>query len=181
MPRSKTPAKRSTKKSAPISARTPRSKTTSLADRAGAETELAQAKSPGDIRQAVTGREHEFWAIGFIACGILVGLAVYARLAGPVGQGADAGLGAAIGLGRYVLPVIFVAIGVALLRGDQPSARTRLIVGWGGILLAGLGVLHVARAHGPTPESMNLAGPGDGSGQSWAKRCGHCSAQSERY
>ncbi len=102
-------------------------------------------KSPGEIRRAVYGREHEFWAIGFVACGILVGLAVYARLAGPVGRGADAGLGAAIGLGRYALPVILVSIGVALLRGDRPTGRSRLSIGWGGVLVACLGVLHVAR------------------------------------
>jgi len=113
---------------------------------AGATRETARAdKGPGEIRRAVTGREHEFWAIAFIACGILAGLAVYARLAGPVGRGADAALGAGIGLGRFALPVILVAIGIALLRGDHPEGRTRLTIGWGGVLFAGLGVLHVVR------------------------------------
>lgn len=113
---------------------------------AAREAESARAdKGPGEIRRAVTGREHEFWAIAFIACGILVGLAVYARLAGPVGRGADAALGAGIGLGRFALPVILVAIGIALLRGDHPVGRTRLTLGWGGVLFAGLGVLHVVR------------------------------------
>lgn len=138
MSRPKTPAKNTAK-------RRPRTKSGPVAGRAQTPPDVALEKTPGEIRRAVTGREHEFWAIGFLACGILVGLAVYVRLAGPVGRGADAGLGAAIGLGRYVLPVIFVAIGVALLRGDQPAGRARLAIGWGGILLAGLGVLHVAR------------------------------------
>lgn len=110
-----------------------------------AESSSRADKSPGEIRQAVSGREHEFWAIAFIACGILVGLAVYARLAGPVGRGADAALGAGIGLGRFALPVILVAIGIALLRGDHPVGRTRLTIGWGGVLFAGLGILHVVR------------------------------------
>ncbi|MFM8383166.1 MAG: DNA translocase FtsK 4TM domain-containing protein [Actinomycetota bacterium] len=140
----------------------PRSKSTSTArsgpnraserstNRSGAaaarEAETARPdKGPGEIRRAVTGREHEFWAIAFIACGVLVGLAVYARLAGPVGRGADAALGAGIGLGRFALPVILVAIGIALLRGDHPVGRTRLTIGWGGVLVAGLGVLHVVR------------------------------------
>jgi len=133
------------KPSAKRTARTSPSSSQRPATRVRASSQTSDEPSPGEIRQALTGREHEFWAIGFIASGILVGLGVYARLAGPVGRGFDAGLGAAIGLGRYVLPVIFVFIGVALLRGDQPKARARLSIGWGGVLLSSLGVLHVAR------------------------------------
>lgn len=99
----------------------------------------------GEVRRVLDGREHEFAAIGSIVLGILVGLAVYARLAGPVGEGADAGLGAVVGLGRYVLPPIFVAMGIALLRGDQSPSRVRLAMGWGGVVLAVLGILHVIR------------------------------------
>jgi S-DNA-T family DNA segregation ATPase FtsK/SpoIIIE len=90
-------------------------------------------------------REHEFAAIGLIVLGILVGLAVYARLAGPVGEGANTGLGAVLGLGRFALAPILVAMGVALLRGDEAPSRVRLAAGWGGIVLSLLGILHVLR------------------------------------
>jgi len=126
-------------------ARTSRTPKKSSVSGARTSVEVAEEKGPGEIRRAVNGREHEFWAIAFMACGILVGLAVVFQQAGPVGRGADAGLGAVIGLGRYVLPVILLAIGVALLRGGHLATRTRLSFGWGGVLLASLGVLHVVR------------------------------------
>jgi len=77
--------------------------------------------------------------------GIIVGLAVYLRLAGPVGRGADTALGCLLGLGRYVLPPIFVAVGIAHLRGDETPNRMKLALGWGGVVLAGLGILHVVK------------------------------------
>ena len=133
------------KRPAQTPARTSRTPKKTPVNAAQVSVKVAEEKSPGEIRQAVNGREHEFWAIAFMAGGILVGLAVVFQQAGPVGRGADAGLGAVIGLGRYVLPVIFLAVGVALLRGGQLATRTRLTFGWGGVLLACLGVLHVVR------------------------------------
>lgn len=99
----------------------------------------------GEVRQALRGREHEFAAIGSIVLGILVGLAVYARLAGPVGEAVNTGLGAVLGLGRFALAPILVAMGVSLLRGEEAPSRVRLSVGWAGVVLAILGVLHVVR------------------------------------
>ena len=85
----------------------------------------------GEVRRAINGRESEFVAIGFIVLGVIVGLAVYARLAGPVGRGADTALGCLLGLGRYCLPLVFVAIGVAQLRGDEAPNRVKLALGLG--------------------------------------------------
>ena len=99
----------------------------------------------GEVRRALSEREHEFAAIGLIVLGILVGLAVYARLAGPVGEGANTGLGAVLGLGRFALAPILVAMGISLLRGDAAPSRVRLAAGWGGIVLSLLGILHVLR------------------------------------
>jgi S-DNA-T family DNA segregation ATPase FtsK/SpoIIIE len=90
-------------------------------------------------------REHEFAAIGLIVLGILVGLAVYFRLAGPVGEGANTGLGAVLGLGRFALAPILIAMGISLLRGDEVPSRVRLAAGWGGVVLSLLGILHVLR------------------------------------
>ena len=98
-----------------------------------------------EVRQAIDGRQSEFSAIAFILLGIIVGLAVYLKLAGPVGRGADTALGCLLGLGRYALPPIFVAVGIAHLRGDETPNRMKLALGWGGVVLAGLGILHVVK------------------------------------
>jgi len=98
-----------------------------------------------EVRQAIEGRQSEFSAIAFILLGIIVGLAVYLRLAGPVGRGADTALGCLLGLGRYALPPIFIAVGIAHLRADETPNRMKLALGWGGVVLASLGILHVTK------------------------------------
>jgi len=109
----------------------------------GGRGDQAKASQTGEVRRAINGRESEFVAIAFIVLGVIVGLAVYARLAGPVGRGADTALGCLLGLGRYCLPLVFVAIGVAQLRGDEAPNRVKLAMGWGGVVLSALGILHV--------------------------------------
>ena len=60
-----------------------------------------------------------------VVAGVLLGLAVYLRVAGPVGSGIDTGLGALVGVARYLLPVALLACGVALLsrRAQRAPAR----------------------------------------------------------
>ena len=99
----------------------------------------------GEVREAISGREHEFAAIALIVLGVIVALAVYVRLAGPVGRGADIALGAVTGLGRYLLPLILVGTGVAVIRGDEPPNRMKFLLGWSGVVVAALGLLHVFR------------------------------------
>ena len=98
-----------------------------------------------EMREAISGREHEFAAIALIVVGVIVALAVYAHVAGPVGRGADIALGAIMGLGRYLLPLIFIGTGVAVIRGDEPPNRMKFILGWSGDVVAVLGLLHVLR------------------------------------
>jgi S-DNA-T family DNA segregation ATPase FtsK/SpoIIIE len=97
------------------------------------------------VREALSGREHELSAIAFFVLGVLIGLAVYVRLAGPVGRGTDTALGTIMGLARYGLPLVSIAVGVALLRGDQAPSRMKLALGWGAMVLAALGQLHILR------------------------------------
>ena len=124
---------------------------TTSSSRSGAAVETPpsgsrrQSNARGEVREALSGREHELSAIAFFVLGILIGLAVYVRLAGPVGRGTDTALGAIMGLARYGLPLVSVAIGVALLRGDEAPSRMKLALGWGAMVLAVLGQLHIVR------------------------------------
>ena len=49
-------------------------------------------------REVVRGREVEFWGIGLISTGIVFVLAMYLRMAGPLGRGIDTTFGWLLGL-----------------------------------------------------------------------------------
>jgi S-DNA-T family DNA segregation ATPase FtsK/SpoIIIE len=114
--------------------------------------------SRSDVRTAVAGREHEFIGLVLIGVGVLLGLAMYLDLAGPLGRGTETFVGWFLGLGRYLLPVVLVAGGVSLVKKHQSSSPTTLVIGWGLILVATLGFLHIVR----TPDSLTTFGDGDG-------------------
>ncbi len=130
-----------------------RSRTTTTAKRTPAKPTPAAAASPtsrrdqasAELRQAIEGRENEFAGIGFIAVGILLGLAIYLNLAGPLGRGVETVVGWLTGLGRFVVPIAMVAVGAALVGKGQSMRRFRLAVGWGLLGLSLLGLLHVVR------------------------------------
>ncbi len=101
------------------------------------------ADARAELRSAVEGREHEFIGVALIASGILVGLAIYFKLAGVLGRGLNRALGWLCGLGRFAIPVVLVASGVALVRQGRSDRRVRLIVGWGALGAAVLALLHI--------------------------------------
>ncbi len=107
----------------------------------GSRRDQAQA----ELRVAVGGREHEFIGIGLIGLAVLLALAVYANLAGPLGQGIETLAGWLFGLGRYAVPVVLVAIGVSFLRKGRSASPFQLVVGWSLMSLSVLGLLQVAR------------------------------------
>ena len=129
-----------------------RSKVATTTKRAPAKP-AAQAASPtsrrgqasAELREAIEGREHEFAGIGFIAAGVLLGLAIYVNLAGPLGRGVETVVGWLTGLGRFVVPIALIAIGAALVGKGQSMRRFRLAIGWGLLGLSLLGLLHVVR------------------------------------
>ncbi|MFP5488688.1 MAG: DNA translocase FtsK 4TM domain-containing protein, partial [Acidimicrobiia bacterium] len=109
------------------------------------------AQAQAELREAVEGREHEFVGVVLLGAGVLLGLAIYLDLAGPLGRGVEAFIGWFLGLGRFVLPVLLVSSGVALVKKGRSSSPTRLVIGWGLVGIAVLGFLHVLR----TPDSLN--------------------------
>jgi S-DNA-T family DNA segregation ATPase FtsK/SpoIIIE len=93
----------------------------------------------------VQGREHEFVGVGLIGGGVLLGLAIYWNLAGPLGRGIEKLVGWITGIGRFVVPVVLIAVGIALVHKGRSSSPFRLILGWGLMALSALGFLHVIR------------------------------------
>ncbi len=104
-----------------------------------------RGRAEAELRDAVDGREHEFVGLGLIGIGVLLGLAVYFNLAGPLGSGVETLCGWLFGLGRYVLPIVLVGAGIALLRKGQTSSVFQLCLGWSMVTVAALGLLHIAR------------------------------------
>ncbi len=127
--------------------RKPRSASTAPAKRAAAPapTPTRREQASSGIREAVDGREDEFWGLGFLAVGILLALGIWFTVAGPLGRGANTVVGWFTGVGRYLVPVVLIAVGVALVRKGRSAHRVRLALGWGLSALAVLGVLHVVR------------------------------------
>ncbi len=118
----------------------------------GSRRDQAQA----ELRDAVGGREQEFIGLGLIGAAVLLGLAVYVNLAGPLGRGIETLTGWLFGLGRYAVPVVLAALGVSLLRKGRSASPFQLFVGWSMMSLAVLGLLQVARG------SDRLADAADG-------------------
>ncbi len=90
-------------------------------------------------------RLSDIWGIGLIALGVLLGLGIYLRVAGPVGRLVSETVAWVAGLGKFMVPVALVAIGVSLVRRGQSEHRYRLALGWGLISLAALALLFVIR------------------------------------
>jgi DNA segregation ATPase FtsK/SpoIIIE, S-DNA-T family len=115
-----------------------------------------------DWRREIAGREPEFIGVGFIAAGVLIGLAVYLRLAGPLGRGVDNALGWMTGLGRFVIPVALVGVGIALIRKGVAESRFRLVAGWTVLAASLLGTLHVVRGPDSTKGNFDVFGKAGG-------------------
>lgn len=120
------------------------------------------------MRQAVSGREHEFLGLVLIGAGVVLGLAMYLDLAGPLGSGIETSIGWFLGIGRYLLPIVLLVSGGALVRKHVSSSPVTIALGWGLILLAALGIIHIVR----TPDSLTSFQDGDdvttlGEGAGW--------------
>lgn len=108
------------------------------------------ATAAATARKAIEGQEHEFGGLGCIAAGVLLALAVYFEVLGPVGRGLDRAAAWSTGLARYVLPIVCVVVGVALIRRSVSDNRVRLVSGWILVAAAVLGLMHLARG----PETL---------------------------
>ena len=95
------------------------------------------------LKPILAERAGELFGMLFVVMGVLLSMSIYASVVGPVGRGLDTGLRWTVGLGRYVLPVVCLGLGVALLKRVSIEHRVRLTFGWLVVSIALLGVLHV--------------------------------------
>jgi S-DNA-T family DNA segregation ATPase FtsK/SpoIIIE len=135
-------ATRATAKGAPVK-RVKAGNVDDLTPPEGSGSRRDQAQT--ELRQAVGGREHEFIGLGLIGLAVLLALALYFDLAGPLGRGIETLAGWLFGLGRYAVPVVLAAVGVSFLRKGRSASPIQLVVGWTLMSLSVLGLLQVAR------------------------------------
>lgn len=105
--------------------------------------EVRPKKAAKQKASVINGREVEMWGVALISIALLLALSMYVDLAGPVGSGIDTGLGWLVGIGRFGLPPLIGGIGVAMVRHRSIEHRARLTIGWGVIVVAALGMLHL--------------------------------------
>src|SRR6056297_627161 len=105
-------------------------------------------QAEAELRDAVGGREHEFVGLALIGVAVLLGLAVYVDLAGPLGRGIETLVGWLAGLGRYAVPLVLLGVGVSFVRRGRSASPFRLAIGWVMMSLATLGLLHLV--NGPS-------------------------------
>lgn len=95
------------------------------------------------MRTAIAGRGHEFGGIALICLGILLSFSIYVNIAGPLGRGLNSSLSWLIGVGRFVLPVVCIAAGLAFIKRTEVQHRVRLAFGWSIIWVSLLGLIHI--------------------------------------
>jgi S-DNA-T family DNA segregation ATPase FtsK/SpoIIIE len=103
----------------------------------------ARQATTDELRRAVGGREFEFIGFGLILLGIVIALAIYGDLAGPLGHGLEVLLGWIVGIGRDFIPIALVAAGISLVRSGHSSSPIRLAIGWGLAWLAFIAIANV--------------------------------------
>src|SRR5690606_36763673 len=86
------------------------------------------AHAQAELRQAVQGRGHEFVGVVLLGLGVLLGLAVYFDLAGPLGRGTEAFVGWILGLDRFGLPVALLSAVDAPVKKGQSSSPMRHVI-----------------------------------------------------
>jgi S-DNA-T family DNA segregation ATPase FtsK/SpoIIIE len=113
-------------------------------------------------RDALAARREELFGIAAIAAGLVLGLGVYLRLAGPLGRAVDDVLAWLVGWGRFLLPAVLIGVGVALVKEGVSQHRVRLVLGWVISAVGLLGFLHLVRGPGRWSTSLDDLGRAGG-------------------
>jgi len=114
------------------------------------------------------GHAADLWGVVLVTVGALTVVAFYARSLGPAGRGARLAAGDLLGEGRYLLPLVLIAVGVRLMVGqgesddDHPRREpARAVIGGTLTLLAVAGFAGLAGGSPPlrsTTAELSAAG-----------------------
>ncbi len=107
--------------------------------------QLERSTGAGGDHRAPGRHNDELIGLGLIGAAVLLGLAIYVDLAGPIGRGVETMFGWFFGLGRYAVPLVLGAVGVAFVRKGRSSGPVRLAIAWTVVVVAALGLVHVVR------------------------------------
>jgi S-DNA-T family DNA segregation ATPase FtsK/SpoIIIE len=109
----------------------------------------------------VADHAEDVWALALATVGILLAIAVYAGALGPAGGGARHGLGAVLGVGRFVVPPACLAAAGLLVAGRPRHEPARALLG----MVLGLAALSgLADLAGGAPRLTAPAGALSGAG-----------------
>ncbi|CAN5695113.1 DNA translocase FtsK [soil metagenome] len=136
------PSKRRSKRASPARRAPARPAAAPRTVAPGAER-TRREQATDELRTGLDERQQELIGIGLVVGGALLALATYFDLAGPLGSWLRSLLGWLFGFGLYAVPVVLIAVGVALIRRGRSASPFRLAVGWALVALAALGLLHV--------------------------------------
>jgi DNA segregation ATPase FtsK/SpoIIIE, S-DNA-T family len=75
--------------------------------------------------QVVRGHSADLWAVVLVTAGLLGGLAIYLGSLGPAGHGIRLATGDVVGWGRFLVPLLLLAVGVRLVAGRGGRADRR--------------------------------------------------------
>jgi S-DNA-T family DNA segregation ATPase FtsK/SpoIIIE len=99
------------------------------------------------LRQALAthlGRQSDdVWGLVLIVAGVLAALGIYADLTGPAGHAVRDGAGALLGWARLVVPIALIGVGSVLVQGRGRHEPARAVIGFGFLLIALTGLLHI--------------------------------------
>jgi len=116
------------------------------------------------------GHATDLWGVGLVTVGVLCAVAFYGGSLGPAGHDARVGMGDLLGWGRFLLPIVLVAVGVRMLMGRNEAAEddarprrepARAVIGGTLLLLAVSGLAALAGgspALGASTSSLSSAG-----------------------
>ena len=117
------------------------------------------------IRDALAthlGRQSDdVWGLILIVGGLVAALGIYADLTGPAGRALRDGAGALLGWARLAAPLVLVGIGAVLVQGRPRQEPARVAIGFGFLVVALTGLLHLFRG---TPELRDWDGLRDAGG-----------------
>jgi DNA segregation ATPase FtsK/SpoIIIE, S-DNA-T family len=93
----------------------------------------------------IIGRQSDdVWGVVFVVAGAIAALAIYVDLTGPAGRALNAGCRDLFGWARVLVPLGLAAVGAALVRGRLRHEPARAALGFGFLLVATAGLLHLA-------------------------------------